>query len=99
MLNTHGASSLLCSIYAPISHEALDRAPAPPAPRLCRERRAKWRMYGKLTSGRGWPPRACGWADWGAYACPRTLIHIYKHCLHLPAERIHNESTLAADIN
>ena len=51
-----------------------------------------------MTPGRGWAPRACGWADWGAHACPRTIIHIYRHCLHLPAERIHNESTLAADI-
>ena len=39
-MNAPGTSSLLFSIYACISHEALDRAPAPPAPRSCRERRA-----------------------------------------------------------
>ena len=90
-MNTHGTSSLLCLIYAPISHKPLDRAPAPPAPRSCRERRANWRIR-KLTSGRGSAPRACGWADRGAHACPRTLIHIDKH-LATPAGRKYTKKT------
>ena len=64
-MNTHGTSSLLCLIYAPLSHKPLDRAPAPPAPRSCRERRAKWRMYGKLTSGRGGRCTGSCEVDWG----------------------------------
>ena len=44
-MNAPGTSSLVFSIYACISHEPVDRAPAPPAPRSCRERRAKWRKY------------------------------------------------------